>query len=176
MRAYLGLGSNLGDREANIEGALRRLALSSRVKVLKVSSMIDTEPVGGPAQPNYLNAACKVETALRARELLREALRIEKEMGRVRDVRWGPRVIDIDLLLYDTEVISEADLTVPHPRIAERRFVLGPLAEIAPGLRHPVTGKTAREMLSDLAAQECAARTQKSVIRTQKDATKAKRK
>ena len=152
MRAYLGLGSNIGDRKANIREALRRLRGVKGVAVLKVSSLHETEPVGGPPQADFLNAACEVEAALTPRGLLRAALRIEREMGRLRGVRWGPRVIDIDILLCDDKVVEDAELTVPHPRLAGRRFVLEPLAEIAPAARHPKSGKTVAEMLDSLAA------------------------
>jgi len=146
MRAYLGLGSNLGDRRAHIEEAVRRLGATEGITVTRLSSKYDTAPVGGPVQPRYLNAACEVETSLSPRELLAAALRIEREMGRRREVRWGPRIIDIDILLYGESVIEDAEPVVPHPRLAEREFALEPLAEIAPKLRHPVTGRAIEVM------------------------------
>jgi 2-amino-4-hydroxy-6-hydroxymethyldihydropteridine diphosphokinase len=146
MRAYLGLGSNLGDRQGNIDEAIRRLEATEGIAVTRRSSTLDTAPVGGPEQPRYLNAACEVETALSPHELLRAALRIERQMGRRRTVRWGPRIIDIDILLFGELIIEDADLVVPHPRLAERGFVLAPLAEIAPKLRHPATGEAIEAM------------------------------
>jgi pantoate--beta-alanine ligase len=156
MIAYLGLGSNLRRREANIADALRRLGAVPGIKVTKRSSVIDTAPVGGPEQPHFLNAACEVETTLSARGLLRAALDIERDMGRKRGVRWGPRIIDIDILLYGESIIEEADLAVPHPRLTEREFVLRPLTEIAPDVRHPLTGRDIRSMYRALSATNAA--------------------
>jgi len=147
MRAYLGLGSNLGDRDANLDEAVRRLDAATGVVVVKESARYNTAPVGGPRQPDYLNAACEVETELSPHELLHAALKIEDEMGRQRDVHWGPRIIDIDLLLAGSAVIDDEDLTLPHPRMTEREFVLRPLADVAPMLKHPVKGQTITALL-----------------------------
>jgi len=152
MITYLGLGSNLGYREANIAEAYRRLGSMPGVRVTKRSSLIDTAPVGGPPQGDFLNAACELETTLSARELLAAVLGVERAMGRKPGVRWGPRIIDIDILLYDESIIEEPDLVVPHPRLTEREFVLGPLAEIAPDLRHPGTGRDILSMYRALLA------------------------
>lgn len=143
---FLGLGSNLGDREAAIVGALARLA-GRGVSVRARSSTWLTEPVGGPPQGFFLNAAAGVETGLAPLELLAAALEVEREMGRVRRERNGPRTIDVDLLLYGDRRVDEPGLTLPHPRLHERRFVLAPLAEIAPTLVHPVLGLTIAELL-----------------------------
>ena len=156
MIAYLGLGSNLRRRKANIADALRRLGAVPGIKVTKRSSVIDTAPVGGPEQPRFLNAACEVETTLSARGLLEAALGIERGMGRKRGVRWGPRIIDIDILLYGESIIEEAGLVVPHPRLTEREFVLRPLTEIAPDVRHPLTGRDIRSMYRALSATNAA--------------------
>jgi 2-amino-4-hydroxy-6-hydroxymethyldihydropteridine diphosphokinase len=144
---YLGLGSNLGDREAAIEGALARLAARGFRTTLR-SSLWLTEPVGGPPQGPFLNAVAGGETALTPEALLEACLATEREMGRVRTVRNGPRTIDVDILLFGDERRAGPGLEVPHPRIAERRFVLEPLAEIAPGLLHPVLGLTVAEILA----------------------------
>jgi 2-amino-4-hydroxy-6-hydroxymethyldihydropteridine diphosphokinase len=144
---FLGLGSNLGDREAAIDDALARLA-GRGVSVRARSSTWLTEPVGGPPQGWFLNAAVGVETRLEPAALLDAALAVEHEMGRVRAERNGPRTIDVDLLLFGDRRIDAPGLTVPHPRLHERRFVLAPLAEIAPLLVHPTLGLTIAALLA----------------------------
>ncbi len=139
--AFIGLGSNLGERERYLEAALDRLRASPGVRVLAVSSVRETEPVGYAEQGRFLNAAAKLETTLRPSELLQLLLAIEGELGRVRDgPRFGPRTLDLDLLLYGDEQLEEPELTIPHPRLAERSFVLEPLAELEPGLEIPGRG------------------------------------
>jgi len=134
VRAFLGLGSNLGDRLAHLEEAVRRLARTEGVDVARTSRVYETTPVG-PDQPDFLNAVAEVFTSLPARDLLGTCLAIEDSMGRVRTERWGPRVIDLDLLTYGTDEIDEPDLIVPHPRMHQRAFVLVPLLELEP---HPL--------------------------------------
>src|SRR5271156_6582017 len=150
--AAIALGSNLssefGDREANLREAVRRVGELGAVKA--VSSFYDTEPVGYREQPRFLNGALVLETELGPVELMRKLLAVERAMGRERVVAKGPRVIDLDLLLYGDWVLWSEDLMLPHPAMAERRFVLEPLAEIVPDWVHPVLGKTVREMLSGL--------------------------
>ena len=146
--AYIALGSNLGDRDANLLAALERLGALGTVEA--VSPFFDTEPVGFTAQPRFLNAAARLRTSLAPVELLQGLLAVEAALGRVRLERWGPRVIDLDLLLYD-DLISEAPgLSVPHPRLHERRFVLQPLAAIAPHAVHPRLRKTIADLLGQL--------------------------
>jgi 2-amino-4-hydroxy-6-hydroxymethyldihydropteridine diphosphokinase len=147
----LGLGSNLGDSARTLDDALSRLAQLPEVEVLRRSSFLQTAPVGGPAgQADYLNLAALVSMSLSPRALLIACQKIESDLGRIRLERWGPRTIDIDLLLYDDLVIDEPDLTIPHPRMAERRFVLEPAAEIAREMRHPVVGCTVGQLLENL--------------------------
>lgn len=150
-RACIALGSNLGDREATIRAALDALDGHDSVRVLAVSSRYETAPVGPCDQPRFINAAAAIETTLTARGLLDLMLEIERRHGRDRghETRWGPRTLDLDLLLFDDAIIDEDGLTVPHPRMAERLFVLEPLCEIAPEAVHPVTGLTVREMLEN---------------------------
>ena len=139
--AYLGLGSNLGDRRRHLAGALRRLQAGAGIRIAEVSSVYETKPVGVAGQPIFLNLVARITTTRSAHELLDQCLRVEAGLGRVRRERWGPRTIDIDLLLYGDARINDGRLTVPHPRMRERGFVLAPLAEIAPGLL--LAGKTA---------------------------------
>ena len=129
VRAFIGLGSNLGDRLANLSDAVARLAKTGGVTVTRVSRIYETAPVG-PPQPDYLNAVAEVRTSLPARVLLEALLAIEADLGRVRGERWGPRIIDLDLLTYGREEIDEPGLAVPHPRMHERTFVLVPLLEL----------------------------------------------
>lgn len=146
--AFLSLGSNLGDREANLKGAVNRLEAAG-VHVLRRSSIYETEPRDLPDQPWFLNLVIEVETELFPRMLLARTQAIELGMGRKRTVAKGPRSIDIDILLFENFVIDTRELQVPHPRMSERRFVLEPLAELAPELAHPAIGKTVREMLAE---------------------------
>jgi 2-amino-4-hydroxy-6-hydroxymethyldihydropteridine diphosphokinase len=146
--AYLSLGSNLGDRAANLHKAIARLGQVAIV--LRVSSFYETEPMEFRDQPWFLNCAVELQTDKTARELLGDIQLIEHELGRNRAVQKGPRTLDIDLLLFGKEMIDSADLMVPHPAMHERRFVLAPLAELSSELRHPLLGRTARELLADL--------------------------
>jgi 2-amino-4-hydroxy-6-hydroxymethyldihydropteridine diphosphokinase len=141
-RAYVGLGANLGDRERTLREALEALAAEDGVEVVAVSTVRETEPVGVGEQPLFPNGAVELGTTLTARELLEVLLAVEQRFGRVRAPgEHGPRTLDLDLLLYGDEVIEEPGLTVPHPRLHERRFVLEPLAELAPGLVVPGRGE-----------------------------------
>jgi 2-amino-4-hydroxy-6-hydroxymethyldihydropteridine diphosphokinase len=142
-RAYVALGSNLGDREATIRGAVEALAAEPGIEVVAVSTLIDTEPMGVVDQPRFLNGVAAVETELDARGLLAVLLDVERRFGRSREgvPRYGPRTLDLDLVLYGAEEVDEPGLQVPHPRLHERAFVLEPLAEIAPGLEVPGKGE-----------------------------------
>ena len=139
--AYVGLGANLGPREITLLRAVDLLAETDGVEVQAVSQLRETEPVGVVQQPLFLNGAVVLNTSLSPRELLDRLLEIERELGRVRDVRWGPRVVDLDLLLYGDRQIDEPGLRVPHPRLHERRFALEPLAELDPELDVPGLGR-----------------------------------
>jgi len=142
-RAYVALGSNLGDREATIRGALDALDREPGIDVAAVSTLIDTDPVGVLDQPRFLNGVAALDTELSARDLLDVLLELERRFGRRREgaVLQGPRTLDLDLLLYGEAEIDEPGLAVPHPRLHERAFVLGPLAEVAPGLEVPGKGR-----------------------------------
>jgi 2-amino-4-hydroxy-6-hydroxymethyldihydropteridine diphosphokinase len=141
-RVFVGLGSNLGDREQTLEAALAELAADPGIELLAVSRLIETEPVGYTAQPPFLNGVAALETELPARDLLDRLLELERRFGRRREdvPPQGPRTLDLDLLLYGEAEIDEPGLSVPHPRLHERGFVLGPLAEVAPGLEVPGLG------------------------------------
>jgi 2-amino-4-hydroxy-6-hydroxymethyldihydropteridine diphosphokinase len=149
--ALIGLGSNLGNRKANLDGAVEALRETPGITVQAISSFHETRPVGGPSgQGDYLNAAAALETTLDPFALLHRLQEVESNFGRVRAERWGPRSLDLDLLLYDDLVVETAELTVPHPAMSTRRFVLEPLAEISPTAVHPRTGRTIAEMIDDL--------------------------
>jgi 2-amino-4-hydroxy-6-hydroxymethyldihydropteridine diphosphokinase len=154
MKAYVGLGSNLGEREAMIREAVRRLAGMPETSLGRVSSLYDTDPVGELDQPNFLNAVAVLETELTARRLLWNLMLIERQLGRLRSSsRYGPRTIDLDLLFYGDQVIDEPELQLPHPEVASRAFVLVPLDELEPNLMHPVLGETTVNLLARLKAR-----------------------
>lgn len=146
----MGLGSNLGDREGSIREALERLGRRDRIRLIKTSSVYETDPVGVTGQPAFLNAAVHLATELNPAELLEVLQEVEREMGRRRTVRWGPRIIDLDLLLYEDLILDRPHLAVPHPRLARRAFVLVPLAEIAPGAVEPCSGLRVDQLLRAL--------------------------
>ena len=154
--AYIGLGSNQGDSLAILRSALSVLDQHTAIVVQLVSSFYRTKPVGPQNQPDYLNAVAQLETSLAAQDLLAELLAVEQQHGRVRDphLRWGPRTLDLDLLLYGNEQIQVANLTVPHPELSKRAFVVYPLAEIAPHLALPSTGFTIQDYKQKLAADD----------------------
>ena len=150
MRAFVGLGSNLGERETLIRLALDDLARFPGTRLVRASSLYDTEPVGEVEQPNFLNAVAQLDTELTARQLLWNLQLVERRLGRVRTQRWGPRTMDLDLLLFGDLVLDEPDLRLPHPELVRRAFVLVPLVELDPMLVHPVTGQTLIQHLSRL--------------------------
>lgn len=157
--AYIALGSNLGDRELNLLRAVAETGKLPRSRVTGLSAFYETSPVGVTEQPPFFNAVLRLATGLSPLELLHSLQHIENVVfARTRTVRWGPRTIDLDLLLYGDEVINSAELTLPHPRMAERRFVLQPLCDLAPAVIHPLLGRTACDLLAALHSQETVAR------------------
>lgn len=147
---YIGLGSNVGERRETLRRALAELDAHARLAVGRVSAFIETAPVGGPPQGPFINAAAELRTDLSPGELLRVLQGVEDRFGRRRTVRWGPRTLDFDVLLYGRHVVRTPELTIPHPLMPERRFVLEPLAEIAPDAVHPVLKLTVGELLRRL--------------------------
>ena len=155
VTAYLGLGSNLDDRVALLRGARQALQKNPAVTVMASSPLYETAAVGGPdGQPPYLNAVLKIETVLGPEKLLQSCQQIEKEFGRQRNEKWGPRTLDIDILLYTSILRMDPDLILPHPRMHERAFVLCPLVDLNPEIIHPVVYKTVSELLFNLDATE----------------------
>ena len=152
-RAYIALGSNMGDREGYLSGALEAMKAHPLMEVKKVSDRIITKPYGGVEQEDFLNGAAEIETILEPEELLEELHKIENAAGRERILRWGPRTLDLDILFYDKIKMENEKLVIPHPDLENRRFVLEPMASIAPYLRHPVTGKSMKQLLGELGEQ-----------------------
>src|SRR5438552_9398031 len=146
--AYIALGANRGDRQENLRVAIRELNQTPGIEVARVSTFLENPAVGGPADsPTFLNAAAQLRTTLSPQQLLARLLEIERQLGRVRREKWAPRLIDLDLLLYGDQTIDTDELNVPHPLMHTRRFVLEPLAQIAPEVTHPKLRKTIRELL-----------------------------
>ncbi len=154
-RTFIGVGSNEGDRLACISRAIQMLAEAPGARVVQMATILETEPLGGPPQGPYLNTVIELETSLSPPELLEQLQAIERALGRAPSAtRWAARPIDLDLLLYEGQVVREPGLDVPHPRLHERRFVLEPLAQLAPDVRHPGLGLTMAELLARLPAPE----------------------
>ena len=153
-RVYLSLGSNIGNKRKNLLEAIRKIGELENTEVVKSSTILETEPFGYLEQDNFLNACLEVKTLMTAQEFLKEILQIELDMGRVREIKWGTRIIDIDILFYDKEIIEEDNLAVPHPWICEREFVLDPLSEIAPNYIHPLEKKTITMLARKLKERE----------------------
>ena len=150
-RVFVGVGSNEGDRLALISQAVKTLALVPQIQIVQMAVITETEPVGGPPQGPYLNTVVEVETTLTPQVLLERLQEIERVFGRSASAeRWSPRTMDLDLLSYEDRIVQDAQLTLPHPRLHERRFVLEPLAQLAPDWVHPVLRKTVRELLAAL--------------------------
>jgi len=150
---YLGLGSNVGEREQHLQAAVERLH-SRELRIVRVSSVYETEPQGMRNQRWFLNLVAEAQTELFPRQLLGRVVKIERELGRRRGIENGPRTIDIDILFFGNAVVQTGELAIPHPRFAERRFVLAPMAELAPELRDPVSRRTMRELLAGTVGQE----------------------
>ena len=155
MIVYLGLGSNISDKFQNLQNAVNLIAQTDSISIKTLSPVYKTKPVGVIDQPDFFNAVLEIETNIPAVELLQICLSIEKKLGRKRMQRWGPRIIDLDLLLYGMEIIRSDQLKVPHPGMHERAFVLKPLADIAPNVIHPVLKKSITNILCDISTKGC---------------------
>jgi 2-amino-4-hydroxy-6-hydroxymethyldihydropteridine diphosphokinase len=159
VTAYIGLGTNLGDRLGLLREAIQRLDQTEGIRVIRLSSVFETDPVGLTDQPDFLNMVAEIETSLPPRTLLDSLLSVEQSLHRVRRIRWGPRTIDLDILLYGDQQMKEEDLDIPHPRMCERAFVLIPLQELAPDVIVPGTGRSVTEWLDQLAVSNEVRRT-----------------
>ncbi len=148
-RAFIALGSNVGDRERFLKQAVKELKAVASIALIRESSIIDTEPAGGPPQGRFLNQVIEIETSLSPEALLAELQRVERRCGRVRREKWGPRTLDLDILLYGDRIIHQPGLDIPHPRMLHRSFVLRPLCEIAPSFVHPVTRQRICDILEE---------------------------
>ena len=151
-RAIIAFGSNMGNRRENIQKALEKMEHIG-LNLIKTSTIIETEPYGYLDQDSFLNGACIVDTVLSPKELLYQLLAIEQELGRKREIRWGPRIIDLDIIFYEDQIIREKDLIIPHPDAHNRTFVMEPISEIAPFFVHPIYKKTVREIYHELIKQ-----------------------
>ena len=149
-KVYLSIGSNMGDREAFLNGAIEALMDHGMIRNVKGSTFLETKPYGGVEQDDFLNAALALETLLSPKELLELLHDIERDAGRTREVHWGPRTLDMDILFYDKLVYEDEELILPHVDLQNREFVLKPMCELAPFLRHPILGKTMQELLDEL--------------------------
>ena len=149
-KGYAGLGSNLGNKRENITRAIGRINAYEEISIKEKSGFYDTAPVGGPPQPDYVNCVIEMETEIEPQTLLKEFKKIEVELGRKSGVRWGPRVVDLDILLYGDRIINDHNLKIPHERMHERIFVLEPLCEISSDIKHPVSGISFSELLEKL--------------------------
>ena len=150
ITAYIGIGSNLGIPEENCTKAIEKISSTKDIKIISKSSFYQTAPIGNIEQDWFINSAIKIDTQLTPRELLSALLSIESEMGRIRKEKWGPRLIDLDLLFYDNLILNQEGITLPHPEIQKRKFVLVPLNEIAENLTHPIQKKTIKTLLQEL--------------------------
>ncbi len=154
MNAFIGLGSNLGDKKKNIDTALKHINKIKGVKIEKKSSLYNTSPVGYLEQDDFINMVCMINTDLSPKNLLNELQQIEKYMGRGKNIKWGPRIIDLDILLYDDRVLNSETLQIPHKYMHERKFVLEPLTEIAQDIMHPVFKKNVVQLLEESESKE----------------------
>ena len=149
-KVYVGLGSNLGNRRENLVNAINRIGANTGIQVKDKSGFFETAPVGGPPQPDYVNCAIELETEIEPQTLLKEFNKIERELGRKPGVRWGPRIVDLDILLYGDKIVNDHNLKIPHERMHERTFVLEPLCDISPDIKHPVLRVSVSELLEKL--------------------------